>query len=103
MTQPLRRMAIAGFGVSRGRLPGATHEAWPGPAHDCEPRVEGQKPSPGMIGPSHDESLGVADIALPCLSTTATYEVSPGRAGLVSAAARRGGVAGTLTSPNPGT
>src|SRR5262245_5303956 len=84
MAQRPRRSAIAGFGVSLGRLPGATHEAWPRTAQDCEPRVDGQKPRPGMIGPSHEESLGVADMALPYRSTTATYDVSAGNAGLVS-------------------
>ena len=59
------RRASAGLGVNRGRLPGATLEAWPGTAHDCEPRVDGTKPRPGITGPSHEESLGVAENALP--------------------------------------
>src|SRR5688572_17937035 len=72
-----RRIASAGFGVNRGRLPGATDDGWPGTAHDCEPRVDGTKPRPGMTGPSHDESLGVAEHTLPWRSTTQTYDVSP--------------------------
>src|ERR1051325_9007999 len=83
MNQLVPRRASAGFGVRRGRLPGATHDAWPGTAHDCEPRVDGTKPSPGITGASHDESLGVADITLPRSSTTQTYDVSPG-SGLAS-------------------
>ena len=67
-----RLSAIAGFGVSRGRLPGATHEGWPGTAQDCDPRDEGQKPRPGITGLSQETSLGVADRALPCRSTTQT-------------------------------
>src|SRR5947208_17152376 len=78
MNQVLPRRASAGFGVRRGRLPGAGQEACSGLANDCEPRVDGTKPSPGMTGPSHDESLGVADITLPFESITQTYEVSPG-------------------------
>ena len=75
------RIAIAGLGVSRGRLPGAAADGWAGSAHDCEPRDDGQRPSPGMTGPSHDTSLGVAENALPAESTTQTYDVSPGRPG----------------------
>src|SRR5262245_25424632 len=83
---PRPRMARAGFGVRRGRLPGATHEACPGTAHDWHPRDDGQNPSPGITGLSQDASLGVADMALPWRSTTHTYEVSPGRAGLAAVA-----------------
>src|SRR5262245_12953416 len=96
---------MAGLGVRRGRLPGATHDGWPGTAQDCDPRAEGQNPRPGITGLSHETSLGVADMALPWRSTTQTYEVSPGSAGLASArAAADGGTlaAGTDRS-NPGT
>src|SRR5215204_1298215 len=75
------RIAIAGLGVSLGRLPGAATEVWLGSPHDCEPRDDGQSPNPGMTGLSHDTSLGVAEKALPCESTTQTYEVSPGSPG----------------------
>src|SRR5467141_523941 len=73
--RPLRR-ARAGFGVSRGRLPGATQEACLGSVHDCEPREEGHKPVPGTTGVSAEVSLGVAEKTLPCRSTTQIYEVS---------------------------
>ena len=71
MTRRPGHLAKAGFGVRRGRFPGATEEAWPGTAHDWEPREEGQKPVPGMTGDSHDTSLGVAEKQLPCRSTAA--------------------------------
>src|SRR5262245_27012292 len=82
-------MARAGFGVSRGRLPGATHDAWPGTAHDWVPRDDGQNPRPGITGLSHDASLGVAEHALPWRSTTQTYEVSPGSAALAPGSTER--------------
>src|SRR6185295_8503860 len=103
MNQVFPRRASAGFGVRRGRLPGATDDAWPGTAHDCEPRVEGTKPSPGITGPSHDESLGVADMTLPFASATHTYDVSPGRAGLAAAIAAGDGAFGGNRSANPET
>ncbi len=65
MSQRPRRMAIAGFGVRRGRLPGATDDACPRTAQDWQPREDGQNPRPGMIGLSHEASLGVAETALP--------------------------------------
>src|SRR5262249_18222629 len=68
--------ARAGFGVRRGRRPGATQEAWLGSVHDCEPREEGHRPVPGTTGVSAEVSLGVAEKTLPCRSTTQTYEVS---------------------------
>src|SRR5439155_11660430 len=92
MNHDVPRRASAGFGVRRGRVPGAGHPACSGFANDCEPRVDGTQPSPGMTGPSHDESLGVADITLPCASTTQTYEVSPGRPTLSRRAAARAAV-----------
>ena len=42
--------ASAGFGVSRGRLPGATDAGSCGSDHDCEPRDDGHRPVPGMTG-----------------------------------------------------
>src|SRR5216110_2045067 len=93
MNQVLPRRASAGFGVRRGRLPGAGQEACSGFANDCEPRVDGTKPSPGMTGPSHDESLGVADITLPFASTTQTYDVSPGSGAAIACVDRCAGVA----------
>src|SRR3546814_2600410 len=47
------RIASAGFGVRRGRLPPSTEDAWPGIAQDWEPRAEGQNPEPGKIGRAH--------------------------------------------------
>src|SRR6266446_10898188 len=67
---------IAGHGVRRGRLPGATALAWPSTAHDCEPRVDTTRPVPGTTGACVQPSLGVAAKTLPRLSTTHRYEVS---------------------------
>src|SRR5215813_13391273 len=78
---------IAGQGVSRGRLPGATALAWPSTAHDCEPRDEMPRPVPGVIGALRHPSLGVAEKMLPARSTAHTYVVSS-----VSAAAGSAGV-----------
>ena len=39
--------AIAGFGVSRGRLPGATPDGCAGSGRDCRPRSEGTMPEAG--------------------------------------------------------
>ena len=58
-------MASAGLGVKRGRLPGATADAWPASAKDCEPRDDGHKPVPGITGPSKETSLVVAENTLP--------------------------------------
>src|SRR5262245_27874338 len=71
--------ARAGFGVRRGRLPGATEHGCVGSAQDCEPRPDARMPTPGMIGELFEPSLGVHENALPCRSTTQTYDVSPGR------------------------
>src|SRR5215467_15733648 len=76
MARPSRPRASAGFGVSRGRLPGATEAGSAGSAHDCEPREEGHSPVPGITGVLLETSLGVAENALPWRSTTHTYEVS---------------------------
>jgi hypothetical protein len=70
--------AIAGLGVSRGRLPGATELACDGSDHDWVPRPEHRMPTPGMIGVLSEPSLGVHENALPSLSITHRYEVSPG-------------------------
>src|SRR3954468_17418081 len=67
--------AIAGFGVSRGRLPGATDEGCVGSDHDCVPRPEQSMPTPGTRGVLFEPSLGVHDIALPSLSITHRYDV----------------------------
>jgi hypothetical protein len=73
---PSGRIASAGLGVSRGRLPGATDDACAGSAQFCEPREDGHKPVPGITGVSNDVSLGVAENTFPSLSITQTYEVS---------------------------
>src|SRR5436190_12810148 len=73
-----RLSAIAGLGVRRGRFPGATDDGCVGSDHDCVPRPEQRIPTPGMIGVLFEPSLGVHDIALPCLSITHRYDVSPG-------------------------
>src|SRR5216683_7301733 len=69
MTLPSSRTAMAGLGVSLGRLPGATPEGWLGSGRDCVPRPEGTMPRPGITGERHDPSDGVADMALPQRST----------------------------------
>src|SRR5664279_5216698 len=79
-TLPLR-IASAGLGVRRGRLPGATAAGCAGSHHDCEPREDGHRPVPGMTGVDDEPSLGVADMALPSRSTTHTYDVSASGAG----------------------
>src|ERR1700720_3115698 len=70
--------AIAGLGVSRGRLPGATEDGCVGSAHDCVPLPEQRIPTPGMMGVLFDPSLGVHENAFPSLSMTQRYDVSPG-------------------------
>lgn len=61
---------MAGFGVRRGRFPAFAEDGWVGLPQDWDPRDEGQKPVPGMTGVDRDTSLGVAEKALPCESTT---------------------------------
>jgi hypothetical protein len=63
-------MASAGLQVSRGRLPGITLEGWRGSVQELSPRGEITQPSPGKIGVLAEPSLGVAENALPMLSTT---------------------------------
>ena len=70
ITLPSAAKAMAGFGVSRGRLPGATADGWPGTPQDWQPRVDGTSPVPGTTGASNALSLGVAETALPSRSTT---------------------------------
>ena len=70
MTQPSSRTAIAGFGVSRGRLPGATPDGMRGSGRDCVPRTDGTMPRPGITGELQEPSDGVAENALPQRSTT---------------------------------
>ena len=47
IARPSSPTAIAGFGVSRGRLPGATPEGCEGSGRDCSPRSDGDDPGPG--------------------------------------------------------
>src|SRR5215470_6314578 len=70
------RNTMAGAGVRRGRLPGATSLACPGASQPCEPRGDTTQPTPGTTGESTDGSLGVAENPLPAESTTQTYDVS---------------------------
>ena len=64
--------AMAGAGVSRGRLPGATTLACAGSSQPCEPRGDTTQPTPDTAGESTLGSLGVAEKPLPSASTTAT-------------------------------
>ena len=45
---PFPMTAMAGFGVSRGRLKGAISDGWPATVQDCEPRPDGTSPVPGI-------------------------------------------------------
>src|SRR3954465_7210181 len=76
MIQRSPRIAIDGFGVSRGRLPGARQAGCAGSVQDCMPRDEGARPVPGITGPLIAPSLGVAEKLLPWRSTMQIYEVS---------------------------
>jgi hypothetical protein len=69
ITPPSRVTTMAGFGVSRGRLPGATPLGCFGSGRLWLPREEGVMPSPGIIGEAEDPSDGVALNALPHRST----------------------------------
>src|SRR5512145_1023871 len=77
---------MAGEGVNRGRLPGATEAGRSGSHHDCEPREDGHRPVPGITGVADEPSLGVAENALPSRSIAHTYEVSASGAGSPRAA-----------------
>src|SRR3984957_7203623 len=70
------RLAIAGLGVNRGRLPGARHAGCAGSVQDCMPRDDGAIPVPGITGVFKAPSLGGAENALPCRSMTHTNDVS---------------------------
>src|SRR5262245_26522794 len=72
---------MAGLGVRRGRLPGASAAGCAGSVQFCEPREDGQSPVPGMTGVPLAPSLGVVENALPSLSITHAYEVSAAGAG----------------------
>ncbi len=50
---------MAGAGVRRGRLPGATSLACPGVSQPWEPRGDTTQPTPGTTGESTEGSLGV--------------------------------------------
>jgi hypothetical protein len=69
-------MSSAGFGVRRGRLPGAIAEGWPGVVHSCAPRVLTMMPSPSTSGAPSPGSDGVAENAFPSASIAQQYEVS---------------------------
>ena len=53
--------AREGFGVRRGRLPGATTLGCPGVKRDWQPRPDTAKPRPGMTGVSYCGSDSVAE------------------------------------------
>ena len=76
ITQPSSRTAIAGLGVSRGRLPGATPDGWRGSGRDCVPRARRHDAEARDTGERHEPSDGVAEKALPQRSTAQQYEVS---------------------------
>src|SRR6186997_1041649 len=76
MTPPASVTTIAGLGVRRGRLPGATPAGCRGSGRLCEPRPDGVMPSPGTTGTLPEPSDGVALNALPQRSTTQQYAVS---------------------------
>ena len=62
--------AKAGLGVNLGRLPGATELGWSESNQDWEPLGDITNPRPLATGAPPAESLGVAENALPHLSTT---------------------------------
>src|SRR3974390_927528 len=76
ITPPAAVTTIAGFGVSRGRLPGATPAGGAGSGRLWEPRPDGGVARPGTTGTLPLPSDGVALNALPQRSTTQQYEVS---------------------------
>src|SRR5258707_15831540 len=93
----------AGFGVRRGRLPGASAAGCAGSVHDCDPRDEGHRPVPGITGVALEPSLGVVEQALPLSSTTHAYEVSASGTGSPGVGWGRGLACGKLfTSPAGG-
>src|ERR1700755_1924675 len=103
MTPPASVTSIAGFGVSRGRLPGATPAGCAGSGRLCEPRPDGVIPRPGTTGTLPEPSDGVALDALPQRSTTQQYDVSAstlGKSATLAAGARFGRSSGAGISPN---
>src|ERR1700761_1523552 len=90
MTPPAWVTMIAGLGVRRGRLPGATPAGWRGSGRLWEPRPDGVMPRPGTTGTLPEPSDGVALKALPQRSTTQQYDVSASTFGIsASVAAKR--------------
>ena len=69
-------MRSAGFGVRRGRLPGAIAEGCPGVVQSCAPRVETIMPKPRTSGAPSAGSDGVAAKAFPSASIAHAKEVS---------------------------
>src|SRR6201999_3603583 len=92
MTPPAPVTTIAGFGVSRGRLPGATPAGCFGSGRLCDPRLDGAIPSPGTTGTLPAPSEGVALNAFPQRSTTQQYDVSASTFGRSAAQAAWGDV-----------
>src|SRR6478736_5803055 len=82
ITPPSLVTKIAGFGVNRGRLPGATPAGCFGSGRLCEPRPDGVIPRPGTTGTLPDPSDGVALNALPQRSTAQQYDVSASTFGI---------------------
>src|SRR5215471_10449829 len=102
ITPPDPVTTIAGFGVRRGRLPGATPAGWRGSGRLCEPRPDGVMPRPGTTGTLPLPSDGVALNASPHRSTTQQYEVSAstfGRAAELTACPDAGRSSGAGISP----
>ena len=64
--------AMAGLGVRRGRFHGSSEDGCLESSQFWEPRPDGVKPRPGTTGTPPRLSLGVAENALPHLSTTQT-------------------------------
>src|SRR5579862_3335541 len=71
--------SIVGFGVRRGRRPGAIAAGWFWSRRDCTPRHEQAKPSEGTTAVKSALSLGVAEKMLPSASAAAQYVVSRAR------------------------
>src|ERR1700689_939174 len=95
---------IAGLGVSRGRLPGATPAGCFGSGRLCEPRPDGVIPRPGTTGTLPDPSDGVALNVLPQRSTTQQYDVSAstfGNSRRLGSISRLGRSSGAGTPPKP--
>src|ERR1700722_12979725 len=103
ITPPSLVTKIAGLGVSRGRLPGATPAGCFGSGRLCEPRPDGVIPRPGTTGTLPDPSEGVALNVLPHRSTTQQYDVSASTLGssrLLGTNSRLGRSSGAGIAPN---